>query len=189
MGDTYLTGCTHFGHSNIIKFCNRNFQNVHEMDCYLTDIINSKVKQRDRLIFVGDVCFRGQHPREYLKHLHTDHITNVLGNHCKEKQWRDMVGTYGKVKQVEKILDLKYNGYNFVICHFPFRSWAKSHHGSINCYSHVHSQLTPEDVDRGYRAIDVGVDAAPLYGKPFGEPWSLDEIIAEMETRKKALNV
>jgi calcineurin-like phosphoesterase family protein len=47
----------HFFHHNIIRFTNRPYQNVEEMNQDLVHRFNSKVGKEDKVIFVGDMFF------------------------------------------------------------------------------------------------------------------------------------
>ena len=61
----YFIADPHFGHNNIIKHCNRPFDNVHIMDQIIFDNINEVVGTDDTLYILGDFCFRGKKPLDY----------------------------------------------------------------------------------------------------------------------------
>ena len=56
MADTWFTSDFHFGHFNIIRYCNRPFESTEEMDAHIADRMNAHVKQNDTLYFLGDFC-------------------------------------------------------------------------------------------------------------------------------------
>ena len=61
---TFLISDHHFGHSNILTFKRndgtnlRDFKHVDEMDEYMVDAWNSKVKPGDKVYHLGDVAFK-----------------------------------------------------------------------------------------------------------------------------------
>lgn len=54
----FFTGCTHFGHFNIIRYCDRPFKTLEEMDNCLIKNANERVKEDDTVYHLGDFCFR-----------------------------------------------------------------------------------------------------------------------------------
>ena len=71
----------HFGHKNVIKFDNRPFNDVDEMDAELIRLWNSKVSADDHVYIIGDLCFRnGRQEQWYIKQLN-GHKHLILGNH------------------------------------------------------------------------------------------------------------
>ncbi len=46
----------HFGHNNIIRYCNRPFRSLDEMDQTILERLNASVKANDTLHFLGDFC-------------------------------------------------------------------------------------------------------------------------------------
>jgi calcineurin-like phosphoesterase family protein len=51
MPNIWSTADFHFGHSNIIRYCNRPFRSVEEMDQTILDRLNASVKANDILYF------------------------------------------------------------------------------------------------------------------------------------------
>ena len=76
---------THFGHANIIKYCDRPFENTHHMNKMMTQWWNEVVSDDDLVIFVGDFAYwRGsdkvENVRKYLQFLNGKKVC-VRGNH------------------------------------------------------------------------------------------------------------
>jgi calcineurin-like phosphoesterase family protein len=53
----WFTSDTHFGHANIIKYCQRPFATADQMNNTLIRNWNSRVKADDQVFHVGDFCF------------------------------------------------------------------------------------------------------------------------------------
>ena len=53
-----VTGCTHYGHYNVIRYCNRPFKTLAEMDTKLIKNANERAKEDLTIYHLGDVCFR-----------------------------------------------------------------------------------------------------------------------------------
>lgn len=174
----YFTADTHFGHYNIIKHCNRPFDNVHIMDKVILDKINETVKQEDTLYILGDFCFRGKHPIEYRSRINCNYVHIILGNHDKEQQFLQYLNVDDVVgfMSVQSVKEVNYCNQRIFLSHYPHRSWPASHKGSYHLYGHVHSKLNDEDKTSKRNTLDVGVDNTTNYNKPFGQPWSFKEI-------------
>jgi calcineurin-like phosphoesterase family protein len=50
----FFTGCTHFGHANIIKLAQRPFASIEEMNEVLVERWNSTVGSDDTVYHLGD---------------------------------------------------------------------------------------------------------------------------------------
>ena len=57
MSIKYITSDTHFNHSNIIKYCNRPFHDIYEMNQAIIDRWNSIVNDNDIVYHLGDFAF------------------------------------------------------------------------------------------------------------------------------------
>lgn len=154
----YLTSDTHFFHDNIRKYCDRKFQSVYEMNDVLISNWNSVVKSDDEVYHLGDVAFGN--PVEVQKILNklNGKIYLVRGNHEKTILGSKCINRFEWVKDMyqfeyKSIVDEK--TYFFVLCHFPFLTWNRSHKGSICGFGHQHNKINNPTV----RRYDVGVDA------------------------------
>ena len=77
----FFTSDTHFGHENIITFCNRPFESIEEHDRVLIQNWNSVVTPDDTVFHLGDFCFgNGYKWYEILGQLN-GHIYLIRGNH------------------------------------------------------------------------------------------------------------
>lgn len=77
----FFTSDTHFNHSNIIRFCNRPFHNVEEMNETIIRNWNSVVAPDDIVFHLGNFCLGGA--AEWTKILErlNGRIYLILGNH------------------------------------------------------------------------------------------------------------
>ena len=55
----YFTADPHFGHENVIKYCNRPFKNMPQMNKEIIENINQVVKDEDHLYILGDLSLAG----------------------------------------------------------------------------------------------------------------------------------
>ena len=176
----YFTSDTHFGHSNIIKYCERPFENVHIMDQVIFDNINEVVGVDDTLYILGDFCFKGKKPIEYRSRIMCQDVHLILGNHDRRSDFKDDLQGFSSVQDVKEIIHCNQRIY---LSHYPHRSWPASHKGSWMCYGHVHSKLDSEDRISKKLTIDVGVDNCINHNKPFGQPFSFKELQSIIKKR------
>jgi calcineurin-like phosphoesterase family protein len=151
----FFTSDTHFGHKNIIKYCNRPFNDVEEMNETLIENWNNKVGSGDWVFHLGDFCFISDREiqRKLINRLNGK-IFIVLGNHDKKL---DVTLFRGSEKSSLFEVDFLIDGIKtrFVLCHYAMRVWNKSHVGSIHLYGHSHGSL-PDDPNA--RSMDIGTD-------------------------------
>ena len=169
----YFISDTHFGHNNIIKHCERPFDNVHIMDQIIFDNINEVVGTDDTLYILGDFCFKGKEPIEYRSRIFCQDVHLILGNHDRRNDYNDHLHGFSSVQDVKEIIHCNQRIY---LSHYPHRSWPASHKGSWMLYGHVHSKLDHEDRVSNRLTLDVGVDNTINYNKPFGQPFSFKEL-------------
>ena len=75
----------HLSHFNCVKYCNRPFSSVEEMNQAILDRTNEKVSEEDTLYFLGDFAFdlRGDLTKiySYRNRVVCKNIIFILGNH------------------------------------------------------------------------------------------------------------
>ncbi len=155
MSELFFTADTHFHHANIIKYCNRPFKSVEEMDDTLINNWNDKIKSGDTVYHLGDFSFTEARP--YFHRLNGN-IHFIRGNHDKQAEgfYRDAIAkdqvTFVSFKDVNTVV---YNGQEIFMSHYAHRVWNKSHRGVWHLYGHSHGTL-PDDPNA--LSFDCGVD-------------------------------
>lgn len=149
MSKTWFTADTHFGHANILRFCERPWPSIEEHDLGLIELWNSAVAPGDTVFHLGDFAYK-MHPREMLKVFNSlNGIKHLIrGNHdsstTEALPWAS----------VSERLTTSVNGQRLVLDHYPLRSWHGSNRGTISLFGHVHNRI------QNYtNSCDVGVDA------------------------------
>jgi len=158
MSKIWFTSDTHFGHTNIIKFCKRPFNNVDDMDATIIKNWNRLINPKDTVYHLGDFCFRSKGPEFYRKQLNGN-IHLIWGNHDRRSQYNQFF--YEKTSQIT----IKIDNISITLNHFSMRVWPKSHFNSFHLYGHSHGTLPSIG-----KSLDVGVDSHNF------KPWSWDEI-------------
>ncbi len=133
MNNIFVTSDPHYGHANIIRYCNRPFINVEEMNYSLINNWNSVVDDNDTVIVNGDFMFY-KNDTGIFNRLKGKKIL-VKGNHDKKAVfslgWESMHDIY----------DFSYLGKHFVMCHYPLYEWNNRGHGSLHLYGHIHDKF------------------------------------------------
>jgi calcineurin-like phosphoesterase family protein len=165
----FFTADQHYGHNNIIRYCNRPFNTVEEMDDEIIKRHNSVVNNDDTVINVGDFCWCKTYreaKEKYISKLNGNHFF-LVGDH---DSWFTNAGAenWGKPSIWKKNMDDIY----VVACHYAMRVWPRSHFNSIQLYGHTHGRLEPVG-----KQWDVGVDNNDFY------PVSFDSIKDIMSRR------
>lgn len=129
----FFSGCTHFGHANIIKLAQRPFASAEEMNEVLVKRWNSVVGADDMVYHLGDFSWRDPTPwwdrLNGRKHL-------ILGNHDDEARIR---ASCPSAASVQNYLLLKQGTQRFVLFHYPIDDWDGRWRGSIHLHAHTHS--------------------------------------------------
>jgi len=174
----YFLSDTHFGNKPI-GYCQREFNDIEDIDNKIIDNINKTVKFNDILYFLGDFCHKGENPKKYRDKIVCNNIHIILGNHDSEKYFKK---TFCSISCIKEITHCKQK---IVMCHYPMRAWHKSYRNAWMLYGHVHGRLNKEDQDSFKLTLDVGVDNTKNYNKKIGEPWAFKELKSIFSERKK----
>jgi len=178
---TFLYSDPHYGHENIIKYCNRPFANAAEMDKELIKRYNSRVSDSDTVIWLGDCGFNKDKEkiRELLAKLRGKKIL-IRGNHDKNPGWMQSVGFDFVMESCTILIGKKYVN----LCHFPYKlttkekiiHWFKGIKDRFNhrrfkdegrwlIHGHVHNNMPK----RTNKSINVCVDVWDYYPVPMKE--------------------
>jgi calcineurin-like phosphoesterase family protein len=179
----------HFGHTNIIEYCQRPFRDVAEMNNGLVERWNSVVAPEDTVWVLGDVAMgkiddslamvRRLHGRKHLVTGNHDRCWPAHGD--KATGWEERYRDEGFDEIHHGVRSLRVvasdgRSRDVVMCHFPYEGDSQDidrypgarpdDHGDWLLHGHVH------DVWRqNARMINVGIDG---WG---GVPVSADEIV------------
>jgi calcineurin-like phosphoesterase family protein len=166
----FFTADTHFGHTAIIRYQNRPFSSVEQMDDALIAAWNACVAPGDTVYHLGDFCYRSTKGADaYLARLNgTVHL--ISGNHDEHT----VAEHRGLFASVQSMLTVKVEGQRIVLFHYPLREWPHAYTGAWHLFGHVHGNL--DDQPHGF-SLDVGVDSHQF------RPWSFKELTTKFEHR------
>lgn len=155
----WVTSDTHFNHANIIKYCNRPFSSVEEMNKTIIANWNKVVSEDDTVYHLGDFALGDKSLIPNIFRRLNGRINVIMGNH-------DNFNIMEKIGNEDRlIVDLfweeviKVGKKTIIMNHFPFGSLPDplTNYPIIQLHGHVHS--TPDKpwnyFDNQY---DVGMD-------------------------------
>ncbi len=159
----FFTSDTHFGHSNIIKYCQRPFNSAEHMDEVLISNWNEVVSPQDIVFHLGDFCFGSD--KEWIKILQRLNGTKylILGNHDLKKiansnQIKDYFADINM--QMRVVVDKQ----KMLLNHYPFLCFEGGYQNVWQLFGHVHSSKHSTGLDKERLVhlfptqYDVGVD-------------------------------
>ena len=148
----YFTADEHYGHTNIIKFCNRPFKDVLDMNEQLIQRHNDVVKPFDTIYHIGDFSLKiaPEKVPVIIARLNGYHYF-ITGSHDRWINKSTSEGMHHKVLGPiwEGVIDNRH----VFLSHYPHLSWPRSYHGSLHFHGHTHGKVA-----HGRNRYDVGVD-------------------------------
>lgn len=164
----WFTSDLHFGHKNIIKFCDRPWENPTQMEKGLINNWNETVKSEDIVFVLGDSFWFNDslHIKKVLSKLKGKNIFLIPGNH-------DEFESYYRIDDPRIILCQD------VVCvwisepnmplreiwlsHYPMMTWPHRERGAYQFFGHIHSQPgrtegVDQDLPLHWNQLDVGCD-------------------------------
>lgn len=159
----WFTSDTHFGHTNIVQYCQRPFTDVHHMNRELVRRWNKVVEPLDIVYHLGDFAMgnRGDIPG-HLNKLNGK-ITLVRGNHDRSQTAMREAG----FTEIYDELVVEVEGTKVYLHHQPVDDMRKWKGAQIHLHGHVHTEY-----QRRGRLINVGVDMWDF------TPRSISELLA-----------
>jgi calcineurin-like phosphoesterase family protein len=173
----WFTSDLHFGHANILRFCDRPFVDVNHMNTAIVNAMNERVSPDDELWILGDVAMGNVDVTlPLVRRLTAGRVVIVAGNHdrfhpCNKKKATGWLERYERLTGAEVIngnteLTLT-DGTRVQVSHFPYAgdSYDRGHvdrfaafrpvdNGGWLLCGHVHEKWRQFG-----RVINVGVDA------------------------------
>jgi calcineurin-like phosphoesterase family protein len=171
----FFTSDTHFGHQNILAYCNRPFSTLEEMNEGLIDRWNSRVLDGDVVYHIGDFAMGQRHNILIRKRLN-GRVILIRGNHDRAAH---IMKTEAGFDEVHDNLALEVDGIKLYLSHIPLHVYDPTQRkydpkllqpapvdaDYILC-GHVHQQW-----NRIGNTINVGTDVSNYY------PLTLSELL------------
>lgn len=128
----FVVSDTHFNHKNIIRYSDRPFDSVEEMNEALVDNWNSVVTPQDKAYHLGDVIFGKDY--SILKRLNGKKRL-IVGNH-------DDIKSLAKAEVFQKIYMWRiFREFEITLTHVPLH--LESLRTEINVHGHTHEKGSP----------------------------------------------
>ena len=165
----FFVSDNHYGHSNIIGFCKRPFENVEEMDKKLIENWNNKVPKDGIVFHLGDFAWGGFNFWKKIREQLNGDIILIKGNHDIKNLTPQAVGLF---KDVTQQMRIEIEGRKIWLNHFPLLCYSGTYRDlqglEYNLFGHTHlsnhlSRNNGKDCERCFNNLfstqyDVGVD-------------------------------
>ena len=132
----FFTSDSHFYHKNIIKFCNRPFETIEEMNETLVENWNKVVGPSDIVYHLGDFCFAGSVEFHSILGQLNGRIHLIIGNHDEKNLRQGYEKLFESINYQAKLF---IEGYNVYLNHYPYLCYPGYKPYTIQLFGHIHS--------------------------------------------------
>lgn len=174
----YFTADTHFGHANVIKLCNRPFENIEAMNEAMVIAWNERVKGNDTVYIVGDMFFRCSDPESILARLKGKKRL-IVGNH--DGSWMSKVDLSKYFCSVDHFLEISDGVHALTLCHYPLLTW-KHEKRSYMIHGHIHADTSSDYfplIAKRENILNAGADINGF------QPITFEELVVNNKIHKK----
>lgn len=157
----WFTADSHIGHRNIIKYCQRPFSDVEEMNETLISNWNKVVGKDDFVFHLGDFSVGGAAEWTSLIDCLNGRIFLVLGNHDMNNVDQ---GFMKRFEDVSMQMLITIGQQRIYLNHYPFLCYGGAYRGTWQLFGHLHTSYCMSGLDSPRlqmlfpRQYDVGVD-------------------------------
>lgn len=172
----YFTSDLHFFHENVIKYANRPFSTIEEMNHTLIENWNHTICADDDVYILGDVTMKGvEYATKALSQLKGRKYL-IKGNHDRFAQSKQF--DTNLLEWIKDYHELSYHNNRFILFHYPIEEWNGYFRGTIHLHGHQHNHAdyNLNNLQNHIRKFDVGVDANNMC------PVSIEDIITFFST-------
>lgn len=144
----------HLGHENVLRFDNRQFDNIQDHDTTIINNWNNAVGIDDDVYILGDISwFNSTKTTEIFKSLNgIKHL--IIGNHDKKLlKNQELRKEFCEITDYKELTFDSNNG--VVLCHYPIPCFNRHYYGWYHFYGHVHNSFEWELMEN---VRDVMVD-------------------------------
>ena len=180
----WFTSDTHFGHENIIRFCNRPFSNAQEMNAELIRRWRDTVPEDGIEFHLGDFAHGSSRLWNHILCVLPGRKYLILGNHDMKSVSQGFMSLFELVTQQ---MTIRVGGQTIVLNHNPFLCYGGSYRNVWQLFGHVHSgPVSHTGIDHPRLNMlfplqyDVGVDNNNF------RPVSFAEVKAKIEAQVAA---
>lgn len=168
----FFTADTHFWHKNIMKFTDRPWDTVEEMNEGIIQRWNETVPEDGVVYHLGDVAFCGITKTKAILERLNGTIHLIKGNHDSSKA--SFKECFESVRPAfELYVEDEGERQEITLSHFPYLVWNQVQRGAWMLHGHSHGTL----VDLGGKILDVGMDVQDC------RPISYEEVKIKMSNR------
>ena len=164
--NVFFTSDTHWGHVNILEFCNRPYKNVEEMNYRLIDNWNKKVPADGLVFHLGDFAWGGYPFWKNIRDQLNGKIILIKGNH--DEKNLTATGAQELFEHVAYQMKIRVEGRAIYLNHNPFLCYGGTYRDPkglvYQAFGHVHSGPGAKGLDVERLGVlfptqyDVGVD-------------------------------
>ena len=184
----YYISDLHIGHENILRFDNRPFADVNEMNNKLIENWNARVRSDDTVYILGDFIWAKESEWPSIVGSLGGNKVLIRGNHD-PKQFS--AATKRMFQEITNLKEIKDSGKHVVMCHYPIPFFRASFASTaFMLYGHVHQTIEYEYIAKLRREVKANSTG---YGTPNGNfinvgcmmpymdytPRTLDEIVGQ----------
>ena len=129
----------HLFHSNVLKFDNRPFSNIEEMENTIITDWNNTINKNDCTYILGDLIW-SKNDSDWIRITKSLNGSKVLikGNHDLKQYSASVKSCFTDIKDYKEISD---NGRKVIMCHYPIMCYKSSYNDNVwMLHGHVHGQ-------------------------------------------------
>lgn len=181
--NVFFSSDLHLGHQNILTF-GRKFDNIQEMDTYITAIINSTVSSNDLIVLLGDTMMGQKDYSSFLNSIICDNVILLVGNHCNRSKLLTTLHETDKLLYLLEYAEFVIEGQIICCSHYPMMHWNYQSDNSISLHGHLHGDEPSQIIKdiHEHNSMDVGIDAYyneySIYGL-----YDLNKIIKKLKNK------